>query len=56
MSEHVRFIPYAGKQVLLIDYTDCAAAEVEEIARTVPDVVTVQAPNSVLALSDFTRA
>jgi hypothetical protein len=36
--------------------SDCPANQVEEIARSVPDFVTVNPPNSVLVLTDFTGA
>jgi hypothetical protein len=56
MHERIRFIDHHGKRVLLVDFSDCPANEVEEIARRVPDYVTVQPRGSVLVLTDFTGA
>ena len=39
--------------VLLVDLSNCSAAEVGEIARAVPRVGTAQPPASVLILADF---
>ena len=56
MTNRVRFIAHHGKQILLIDLTNCTAAEVEKIIRAVPELVTTQLRGSVLILSDFTGA
>ena len=56
MHERIRFIDHHGKRILLVDFSNCPADEVEKIARTVPDYVTVQPLGSVLALTDFTGA
>jgi hypothetical protein len=56
MDERIRFITHEGKQILLVDFTNCPAREVEQVARTVPNYVTVQPRGSVLALADFTGA
>lgn len=56
MTERIRFITHEGKQVLLVDLSNCSAAEVEKTCRAVPDVVTTRPRSSVLALTDFTRA
>ena len=56
MTNRVRFIAYHGKQILLIDLSNCTATEVEKIIRGVPDLVTSQVRGSVLILSDFTGA
>jgi hypothetical protein len=56
MHERIRFIDHHGKRVLLVDFSNCPANEVEEIARRVPDYVTVQPRGSVLVLTDFTGA
>jgi hypothetical protein len=47
---------HRSKQVLLIDLTNCAAAEVEKIFRAVPEFVGTRSRGSVLILSDFTGA
>jgi len=54
--DHVRFITHQGKQILLIDLTNCAAEEVIELLTEVQRIVTAQPRNSVLTLSDFTGA
>jgi len=56
MTDRIRFIAHQGKQILLIDLSNCSAAEVENILRAVPDVVTTRPRGSVLILSDFTGA
>ena len=56
MEERIRFIDHLGKKILLVDFSNCPANEVEKIARAVPDYVTVQPRNSVLVLTDFTGA
>jgi hypothetical protein len=54
--DRIRFINYEGKKILLVDFSSCPANEVEQIARTVPEYVTVNLPGSVLVLTDFTGA
>src|ERR1700683_5337056 len=56
VGERLRFIPYQGKQILLIDASNCSAGEVEKIFRAVPDVVMTRPKGSVLILSDVTGA
>src|SRR5216684_7447426 len=56
MEERIRFIDHQGKKVLLVDFSNCSANEVEEIARAAPDYITVQPRGSVLVLTDFTGA
>jgi hypothetical protein len=56
LTEHIRFITYQGKQILLIDLSNCSAPEVEKIFRAVPESVTTRPRGSVLILSDFTKA
>jgi mannose/fructose-specific phosphotransferase system component IIA len=58
MTDRIRFITHRGKQILLVDLSNCSTAEVEKIIRTVPGVVTTRtrARASVLILSDFTGA
>jgi len=56
LTEHIRFITHQGKQILLLDVSNCSAAEVGKIFRAVPEVVTTRPCGSVLILSDFTGA
>jgi hypothetical protein len=56
MHERIRFIDHQGKKILLVDFSNCPAYEVEEIARSVPDYITVQPRGSVLVLTDFSGA
>jgi hypothetical protein len=56
LSDHIRFITHQGKQILLIDISDCSAAQVEQIFREVPELVTSRPRGSVLILSDFSGA
>ena len=56
MQDRIRFIDHQGKEILLVDLSNCPANEVEEIARAVPDYTTVRPRGSVLVLTDFTGA
>ena len=56
MLERIQFINHQKKQILLVDFSNCPAGEVDEIARAVPDYVITQPRGSVLVLSDFTGA
>ena len=56
MHECIRFIDHQGKRILVVDFSNCPANKVEEIARMVPDYATAQPLNSVLVLTDFTGA
>ena len=56
MTDRIRFISHDGRQILLVDFSNCSAAEVERICRAVPDVVTTLPRNSVMIFSDFTGA
>ena len=56
MQDRIRFISHQGKEILLVDLSNCPANEVEEIARAVPDYTTVRPRGSVLVLTDFTGA
>ena len=56
MAYRIRFITHQGKQILLVDLSNCSTAEVERIVRAVPEVVTTRPRASVLILSDFTGA
>src|ERR1700730_11090325 len=56
MTDRIRFITHQGKQILLVDLSNCSTAEVEDIVRAVPGVVTTRPRASVLILSDFTGA
>jgi len=52
--DRVRFIAHQGKQILLIDMTNCVSEEAMLIASEVQRVVTAQPRNSLLTLSDLT--
>jgi hypothetical protein len=54
MEERIHFISYKGKQVLLIDVSNCTTAEMIELARLVPTYVGAEPRGSVLLLADFT--
>ena len=56
MKDRIGFITHQGKQILLVDLSNCSTAEVERIVRAVPGVVTTRPRASVLILSDFTGA
>ncbi len=54
--ERIEFVEHKGKQVLLIDFTDCGPQEVIMLCTAVKEVIRRQAKGSVLALADFTGA
>src|ERR1019366_9198311 len=56
MIDRVQFITHQGKQILLIDLSNCSPDNVDKIVRTVPDLVATHPLGSVLILSDFTGA
>jgi hypothetical protein len=56
LTDHIHFINHQNKQVLLLDLSNCSAAEVRKIFQAVPEFVTVRRRDSVLMLSDFTGA
>lgn len=55
-SRRIRLIAHKDRQIILVDFSHCSAAEVEKILREVPDVVTARPRGSVLILSEFTGA
>jgi hypothetical protein len=54
MEERIRFISHKGKQVLLVDVSNCTPENVSRIARLVPSYVATQPRGSVFLLADFT--
>jgi hypothetical protein len=56
MQDRIHFISRQGKQILFVDLSACSPAEVEKIARIVPDCVMAQPSASVRMLVDFTGA
>jgi hypothetical protein len=55
-TDRVRFITHEGKQILLVDVSNCSAREVERIIRGLPELVTTRPRKSILILSDFAGA
>jgi len=53
---HVGFISHKGKQVLLLDFSNCTPEEVKSVSDEARRIVTAQPRNSVLVLADFTGA
>jgi hypothetical protein len=56
LADRVRFITHQGKQILIVDLSNCSAVEVEQIVRALPELVTTRPRGSVLILSDFSGA
>jgi hypothetical protein len=52
--DRVCFTTHRGKEILLVDLTNCSAEEVIELLSEVQRIVTAQARNSVLTLGDLT--
>jgi hypothetical protein len=56
MEDRIRFLTHQGKQVLVVDLSQCTTDEVTTLARLVPSYVATQPRGSVLLLADFTGA
>ncbi|HZP64057.1 MAG TPA: hypothetical protein VFB28_11630 [Terriglobales bacterium] len=56
MNERVRFFEHKGKQILLCDFSYCAADKLPAIVDEIKWQIAQHAPNSVLTLADFTGA
>jgi SpoIIAA-like len=56
MDDCIRLITHKGKAILLVDVSNCSAAELLKISRMVPHYVTPEPRESVLLLADFTGA
>jgi hypothetical protein len=55
-ESRIRFISHKGKKILVVDVSNCSAAELQEVAALVPEYVTSEPKGSVLLLADFTGA
>jgi len=53
MSQRLRFIEHAGKQVLLIDFGGCSRAEMLALLAEIQAIIEEQPRESVLTLADF---
>jgi hypothetical protein len=56
MEDRIRFIAHQGKSILLVDLSNCSAAEVKRISELVPKFVTTHPKGSLLLLADFSGA
>jgi hypothetical protein len=56
MEDRIRFVEHQGKQILLVDISNCSHTEVEKLCLLVPSYVTSEPRGSVLLLADFTGA
>jgi len=56
MDDRISFITHLGKQIMLVDASNCSAAEMLKLARIVPRYVMTEPRSSVLMLADFTGA
>ncbi len=56
MEVLIRVVEHQGKQILLVDMSNCTPNELATIMRFVPSYVTSEPHNSVLLLADFTGA
>ena len=54
MEERIRFITHRGKEVLLVDISNCTSAEMIALARALPNHLAGEPRGSVLLLADFT--
>jgi hypothetical protein len=56
VDKRIQFISHQKRQILVVDFSNCSAAEVEKIARAAPEYITAQPRGSVLLIADFTGA
>jgi hypothetical protein len=56
VMDRVHFMRHHGKQVLLVDLSNCRAEEIVKVVGAVQRIVTTQPRKSVLILSDLTGA
>lgn len=56
MEERIRFITHKGKEILIVDCSQCGGEELKKITRLAPQFVMQQPKGSVLLLADFTGA
>jgi len=54
--DRIRFVTHRDHRILLLDFTDCTAEEVGQIAAEAPSTVTREPAGSVLVVADFTGA
>ncbi len=54
--DRLRFVTHRDHRILLLDFTNCSAEEVGQIASSAPGIVTREPTGSVLAVADFTGA
>lgn len=54
--ERIQFVIYREQRILLLDFTGATADEVAATATRIPEIVTREPEQSVLALADFTGA
>ncbi len=55
-SDRVSFATHKGKQVLVLEFTNCTAEEVQFVSDRAEQIITTQPRNSVLVLADFAGA
>ncbi len=55
-TDRVSFIDHKGRQVLVLDFTNCTPEEVKAVADEAWEVVTAQPEKSVVILADFAGA
>jgi hypothetical protein len=56
MPDRIRSIYERGKEILLVDVSNCRPSEVDAVAQTIPSHVCMKARGSVLLLVDFSGA
>jgi hypothetical protein len=56
MDERIRFTEHQGKQILVVDFSNCGPNQMMTLLEEFRDKVTIQPPESLLILADFTDA
>lgn len=56
MDDRIQSMTHKGKRILLVDLSNCSAAEVKKISELVPKFASNYPKGSVLLLADFTGA
>lgn len=54
MEERIQFVTYRGKQVLVVDISNCTPEQVTKLAQLVAAQIAGEPRDSVLLLADFT--
>ncbi len=55
IDDRLKFVPYKGKKLLLLDFSNFSLEEVNEFIKHARKIIDGQPPNSLLVFCDFTN-